>query len=378
MARTGTHAARSAFDQRTQTSIQDPREPESNNTNSANDMTTTIDDKGKAEKAFNFFGLPRELRNAIYAECLPDHAIKPRCLPPGTELVGFFRPEMRLVCKRLKQEHEEEAVRDAELVVDVALPPLRGWHSPGVLAKKAITRTDIQRLPFRFLAGLRRLKLKIGQGAAGGPDHLASASDFAVLRACVEVEMSRLLMFLPSSPTLIAEITIAANALHDEELEGDAGHRRSSFDVLHCAFEATKIAQSGAITTILIEKAFFVVGKLYDVWADATDDGQHAESTRAILAYSPLNRIIYKAALAKAGYADGWYGLDLEVVEAGVYDYDAALEEAQLSSMASSDDSDYEDYGEDEDEYRHGGDAGWDYDSDGGFERSDGDDADDE
>ncbi|KAK3115360.1 hypothetical protein LTR53_005351 [Teratosphaeriaceae sp. CCFEE 6253] len=348
-------------------------------------MATTTDDEGKAEKTFNFFGMARELRNAIYAECLPEHAIKPRCLPPGTELLGFFRPEMRLVCKRLKQEYEEEAVRDAELVVDVAL---RGWRNPGMPAKQAVTSMEIQRLPFKYLAGLRRLKIKLGQSAARRPDYLDNPSDLAGLRVRVEVEMSRLLTFLPSSPALIVEITIAAEALHDEEDEEDVEQhvgcvqRRASFDILNRGFVATKIAKSGAITTIPIEKTLFVVSKLYNVRADATDDGQHAESTRAILAYSPLNRIIYKAAPAMAGHASGWHGLDLEVVEAGVFDYDAAVEEAQLSIDASTDasESDYGDYGEDQYEYRHDGDSrsGITTTSDVDFERYHGDDAEDE
>lgn len=104
---------------------------------------------GTNRKGFHFFDLPRELRNAIYAGATAP-STTPMTLHSNTaiHITHSMRPEMRLVCKRLQDEYEEEAFHECEVYL---------W---------LCTDMDVdivcvaQRLP-KMYRGLRSIKLRI-------------------------------------------------------------------------------------------------------------------------------------------------------------------------------------------------------------------------
>jgi len=80
-------------------------------------------------KTFRFLDLPRELRNAIYAELAQEGNNMP-AMPPcdahpeqdySLALKGWLPMNLRLVCKRFRQECSEETSRSLELTMKALL-----------------------------------------------------------------------------------------------------------------------------------------------------------------------------------------------------------------------------------------------------------------
>jgi len=69
---------------------------------------------------FDFFGLPRELRNNIYSELIKGMLPKPRTRQwPCIELPMYLHSNLRLVNRQFKQEYEQEVLRAASISIEL-------------------------------------------------------------------------------------------------------------------------------------------------------------------------------------------------------------------------------------------------------------------
>jgi len=142
----------------------------------------------------------------------------------------------------------------------------------------------------------------------------------------VEHELSELLRLTTRPPTLELVVSIGWPLVKDDELQDqvDEEDRVDHFDArrfLSEALVAKRTTQHGLEMLVPITKTLLITSELYHVLYDSEDEKE--DIIGEMLEQLEINHVFYKASLSEDDCA--WRGLDLEVVEAGHYDYERAV-----------------------------------------------------
>ena len=102
----------------------------------------------RRRRLFQFFKLPRELRDAIYAECTYSGSPSSNEWCFGVRISSCLLPSLRIVSKDFQREYEEEHPHGS-LVIDVPSPirlptaPAGHWRHCRVCISKASAGSDL-------------------------------------------------------------------------------------------------------------------------------------------------------------------------------------------------------------------------------------------
>ncbi|KAK3624652.1 hypothetical protein LTR56_020902 [Elasticomyces elasticus] len=263
------------------------------------------------QQHFPFFELPKELRNKIYADCTtcasfrrPERGLWHTSFTiHSIEMSGLLIIDLLVVEKRFGKEYKEEGLRYVEAAVRIYCMSLVDVQETMALPKNDADLRD-------------QLKGITEQGVA---------------------DLSKLISALPGIPSLKLEVELpvvklslatqkaAYNGVQQGDSHGTCFLRSELF--------AAKTLDSGAPVRVPVARSLIVYGDLYYVtqehlWEDW--------KVRSALRSASSNHVVYEATVSADSGA--WCGLDLTMIEAGCYDYDAAVrkvEEERAEAKAS-------------------------------------------
>ncbi|KAK3636818.1 hypothetical protein LTR56_013929 [Elasticomyces elasticus] len=280
-------------------------------------VTTQYDRGSVPDTPFRFFDLPQQVRDKVLAHCTQSATLKfCDCFSRywSFRMSSFYIANLRLVSRRFQQEYEQEAARTSEVTVYVhdeaetvggfskALSSLPASYFKGL--RKIILR-PLEPLPHQTIRGtLESLKVQYGYYTNQYvPEILALTGSEA------EIEL---------------RMAVYAHPLEKAIKKRDAEHCGAPTDLsLRTMLNVTNTTNCNAGTPVTITRSLLVCGYLYEVAKTLKE--QNPRSYDRLL-YADSNLIIYRA--TPSNHEQAWWGLALEVVSSGVYDYKTAIGQA--------------------------------------------------
>ncbi|KAK4895974.1 hypothetical protein LTR27_006145 [Elasticomyces elasticus] len=281
------------------------------------------------QQHFPFFEHPKELRNKIYADCTtcasfrrPERGLwHTSCTIHSIEMSGLLIIDLLVVEKRFGKEYKEEGLRYVEAAVRTYCMSLVDVQETMAL------------LPRTYHATLSKLKLRLRlpKNDADLRDQLKGITEQGV------ADLSKLISALPGIPSLKLEVELPVvklslatqRAAYNGVQQGDSHGTR----FLRCELFAEKTLDSGAPVRVPVARSLIVYGDLYYVTQEHLWEDWRV---RSALCSASSNHAVYEATVSEDSGA--WCGLDLTMIEAGCYDYDAAVrkvEEERAEAKAS-------------------------------------------
>ncbi|KAK5727089.1 hypothetical protein LTR15_002981 [Elasticomyces elasticus] len=263
-------------------------------------VTTQYDRGSVPDTPFRFFDLPQQVRDKVLAHCTQSATLKfGDCFSRywSFRMSSFYIANLRLVSRRFQQEYEQEAARFSK-----ALSSLPASYFKGL--RKIILR-PLEPLPHQTIRGtLESLKVQYGYYTNQYvPEILALTGSEA------EIEL---------------RMAVYAHPLEKAIKKRDAEHCGAPTDLsLRTMLNVTNTTNCNAGTPVTITRSLLVYGYLYEVAKTLKE--QNPRSYDRLL-YADSNLIIYRA--TPSNHEQAWWGLALEVVSSGVYDYKTAIGQA--------------------------------------------------
>jgi len=292
------------------------------------------------EKPFRFFDLPRELRNKVYCEFTCN--VASRSLdPPTVDIADYVVSGLRSVSKRFKQEYEEEILRLTKVTIRVRSAKVTGL-STAIAASAPAWSGLLEKVQHVTL----HIHVDSDMSAFGGT-HPHPLRVTASGPSLVEQSAGEVATRFPGSRSLDLVLLVELRSWfpygREERLpKGTMGF----FDIsLPCSEH------------VQLEHRLLLKGRLFDLME--TLDGK--EDIVNAMAEPVGNRIIYRATPTADG--SGWHGLELATHEAGTFDYEVLMKEAERMDpfgYANDDLSDHtdeegwQDYGQEEEDVGEG------------------------
>ncbi|KAK5727101.1 hypothetical protein LTR15_002993 [Elasticomyces elasticus] len=251
------------------------------------------------QQHFPFFELPKELRNKIYADCTtcasfrrPERGLWHTSFTiHSIEMSGLLIIDLLTLEKRFGKEYKEESLRYVEAAV-------RTCYMSSVDVQETMAL-----LPRTYHASLNIAE----QGVA---------------------DLSKLISALPGMPSLELEVElpVVKLSLASQKAAYNGVQQADSHGThfLRSELVAKKSLERSDALHIPVAKSLIVYGDLdYVTQEHLWEDWE----VRSALLSASSNHVVYEATVSRN--AEAWCGLDLTMIEAGCYDYDAAVRKVE-------------------------------------------------
>ncbi|KAK3649659.1 hypothetical protein LTR56_006842 [Elasticomyces elasticus] len=272
------------------------------------------------QQHFPFFELPKELRNKIYADCTtcasfrrPERGLWHTSFTiHSIEMSGLLIIDLLTLEKRFGKEYKEESLRYVEAAV-------RTYYMSSVDVQETMAL-----LPRTYHASLSKLKLRLRlpKNDAFLRDQLSDIAEQGV------ADLSKLISALPGMPSLELEVElpVVKLSLASQKAAYNGVQQADSHGThfLRSELVAKKSLEKSDALLLPVAKSLIVYGDLYYVTQEHLWEDWEVRS--ALLSESS-NHVVYEATVSRN--AEAWCGLDLTMIEAGCYDYDAAVRKVE-------------------------------------------------